>query len=270
MKLNKLFLMTGLAVMSLMAASCSDDDDWSAGAPSNAQGLNVYIGSSNNIAIPMDGNTFEVTYVRNNTSGALTIPVNFSTPTPEIFTSVPSQVTFNDGEEEATITITCSDEMTVFKTYKATIIVDEQYTTQYADTTANCPRAELNIVKEDYKPFKTGTYYSQFNETEDPGIVLQFSEKKQTYRISVENSEFAHTFTFKVDGEGNIIFQEPSIAQGWAYPGYGDVYAQPATDKPSLYDPEENVYYFGFKYVIPAAGVGFNGTYYDYFVVDAE
>ena len=267
MKLNKLFLMTGLAVMSLMAASCSDDDDWSAGAPSNAQGLNVYIGSSNNIALPVDGNTFEVTYVRNNTSGALTIPVNFNTGTPEIFTSVPSQVTFNDGEEEATITITCVNEMKMFKTYKATISIDEQYTTQYADTTANCPRAELNIVKEDYKPFKTGTYYSQFNEAEVANSVLEFSEILKCYRIKIDDEAMAHTFTFTVDDENNITINEPSISQGWAYPGYGDVYAQPAADKASMFDPDDNAYYFGFKYVIPAAGVGFSGSYYDAFVV---
>lgn len=265
MKLNKLFLMTGLAVMSLMAASCSDDDDWSAGAPSNAQGLNVYIGSSNNIALPVDGNTFEVTYVRNNTNGALTIPVNFNTGTPEIFTSVPSQVTFNDGEEEATITITCVNEMEMFKTYKATISIDEQYTTQYADTTANCPRAELNVVKEDYKPFKTGTYFSQFWETEEPGTVLEYSEILKTYRI--QDVAAGQTFTFKVDEANNISIVEPQIYTGYDHATYGSIYAKPVASKPSMYDPEDNAYYFGFDYVVSA---GSFGSYYDYFVVDAE
>ena len=270
MKLNKIFLMMGIAVMSLMAISCSDDDDWSAGAPTNAQGLNVFIASSNSITVPSDGNTFEVTYARNNKSGALTVPVVFATTTPDIFTGVPSQVTFNDGDETATITIQCSDNMEMFKTYRAAITVPEEFTTQYADTIVNCPRAELSVVKEDYKPYKTGTYYSQFNEAEVANSVLEFSEILKCYRIKIDDEAMAHTFTFTVDDENNITINEPSISQGWAYPGYGDVYAQPAADKASMFDPDDNAYYFGFKYVIPAAGVSFNGSYYDAFVVSEQ
>lgn len=258
--------MTGLAVMSLMAASCSDDDDWSAGAPTNAQGLNVYIASSNSIALPVDGNTFEVTYARNTKSGTLTIPVNFQTATPEIFTSVPSEVTFAEGDSVATITITCSNDMEMFETYLATIAVDEKYTTQYADTTINIPRAELKVVKEDYKPYKTGTYYSQFNEAEVHGSILEYSEIKKFYRIKIDDEMMAHTFTFTVDDDGKITINEQKLYQGWDYQDYGSVYAKPSASKPSLYDPEDNTYYFGFNYFVSAGS--FDGDYYDYFVVE--
>ena len=62
MKLNKIFLMAGVAMTMFMAASCSDDDNWSAGPQTNADSLNVFIASDNNVAIPLDGNTFTVVY----------------------------------------------------------------------------------------------------------------------------------------------------------------------------------------------------------------
>ena len=268
MKLNRIFLMAGVAMTMFMTASCLDEDRFTAGYATNADSLNVYIVSDNNITLPVDENTFEVVYARNHTNGELTIPVVFGTGTPQIFTQVPSSVTFADGEENATITISCIPDMEMFKNYRATIVVPEQYTTQYADIETNLPRAELNVIKEDFETVNKGTYYSQFNETEDPDVELEWSEIKSCYRLSVSNAEFAHTFTFTVGEDCAISFNEPQIYQGWDYPGYGGVYATAASDKPSLYDDEEKTYYFGFKYIIPAAGgASFNGTYYDYFVV---
>ena len=267
MKLNKLFLMAGIAMTMFMTASCGDDDDWTPGTTTNVDSLNVYIASDNTIALPVDGNTFDVVYARNNTKGELTVPVVFTTVTPQIFTEVPSSVKFADGENQAKITISCSPDMEMFKNYKATITIPEKYTTQYAAIATNMPRAELTVVKEDFKTINKGTYYSQFNETEDSGINLQKSDVKNSYRISVSNSEFEHTFTFKVADDGTISFNEPQIYQGWAYPGYGDVYAVAASDKPSFYDSEKKTYYFGFKYGMPKVDVWFSTTAYDYFVV---
>jgi len=268
MKLNKIFLMAGVAMTMFMAASCSDDDNWSAGPQTNADSLNVFIASDNNVAIPLDGNTFTVVYGRNKTNGSLTIPVEFSTGTPDIFTDVPTSLTFADGAAFDTITITCKNDMELFTTYRATITIPEQYTTQYADDEFNLPRAELNVVKEDYKLFKKGTYYSVFNEAEVHDNVLEYSQIKGFYRVKVSDAAMEHTFTFVVNEDNSITINEGQIYQGWDYPGYGGVYAMVAADKPSLYDPDDNAYYFGFMYAIPAAGVSFKGSYYDYFVVE--
>ena len=264
MKINKIFLMAGVAMMSFLATSCSNDDDYAPGAPTNSQGLNVYLDTEENVALPLDGNTFDVRFVRNNTSGELTIPVNFSTPTPEIFTSVPSSVTFPSGAEEAIITITCKSDIEVFHTYRATITIDEQYTTQYADDETNCPKAELNVVKEDFKPFKTGTYYSQFFETEEPGTVLEYSEMKNMYRFQHVAAD--QTYTFVVDDENNIHVNEAKIETAYVHPTYGLITAN-RTNKPSLIEVEDGVttYYINFEYTVSA---GSFGAYYDYFVVD--
>lgn len=41
--------------------------------------------------------------------------------------------------------------------YALSIVIPEEYTHQYAETSIY-PRIELNVIKEDYKPYATGTY----------------------------------------------------------------------------------------------------------------
>ena len=263
MKISKIFLMAGLAMMTFVATSCSSKDDWAPGEPTTSGGQNVYLDTEESIALPLDGNTFEVTFKRTATSGDLTIPVNFSTSTPEIFTDVPSTVTFASGAAEAKITITCKSDMEVFHTYRATITIDQQYTTQYADVETNCPKAELNVIKEDYKPFKNGTYYSQFFETEE-AAVLEYSEMKDVYRF--KNVTEGQTFTFTVDEDNNISIVEAKIATSYVHPSYGPITAN-RTKKPSFIEVEDGVttYYFNFEYTVSA---GSFGDAYDYFVVN--
>ena len=263
MKISKIFLMAGLAIMTIVATSCSSKDDWAPGEPTTSGGQNVYLDTEENIALPMDGNTFEVTFKRTTTNGDLTIPVNFSTPTPEIFTSVPSTVTFASGASEAKITITCKQDMEVFHTYRATITIDQQYTMQYADAETNCPKAELNVIKEDYQPFKSGTYYSQFFETEEPAV-LEYSEMMDVYRF--KDVTEGQTFTFTVDEDNNISIIEAKIPTSYVHSSYGPITAN-RTNKPSFVEVEDGVttYYFNFEYTVNA---GSFGAYYDYFVVN--
>lgn len=250
-------------MMTFVATSCSSKDDWAPGEPTTSGGQNVYLDTEESIALPLDGNTFEVTFKRTATSGDLTIPVNFSTPTPEIFTDVPSTVTFASGAAEAKITITCKSDMEVFHTYRATITIDQQYTTQYADVETNCPKAELNVIKEDYKPFKNGTYYSEFFETEEPAV-LEYSEMKKLYRFKHVAAD--QTFNFTVDADNNIKVVEAKIPTAYVHPTYGPITAN-RTNKPSFIEVEDGVttYYFNFEYTVDA---GSFGDAYDYFVVN--
>lgn len=263
MKISKIFLMAGLTMMSFMAASCGSSDDWAPGDPSLVGGQNVYFDTEENVALPMDGNTFEVTFARTTTSGDLTIPVNFSTPTPDIFTDVPKTVTFASGADKAKITITCKSDMEVFHTYRATITIDQQYTQAYIDDETNCPKAELNVVKEDYKPFKNGTYYSEFFGTEEPAV-LEYSEMKKLYRFKHVAED--QTFNFTVDADNNIKVVEAKIPTSYVHATYGPITAN-RTNKPSFIEVEDGVttYYFNFEYTVDA---GSFGDSYDYFVVN--
>jgi hypothetical protein len=263
MKISKIFLMAGLTMMSFMATSCGSNDDWAPGDPSLVGGQNVYLNTAENIELPMDGNTFEVTFARTTTSGELTIPVNFSTPTPEVFTDVPKTVTFASGADKATITITCKSDMEVLRTYRATITIDQQYTQAYIDNETNCPKAELKVIKVDYKPFKNGTYYSEFFGTEEPAV-LEYSEIKKLYRFKHVAAD--QTFNFTVDADNNIKVVEAKIPTSYVHATYGAVTAN-RTNKPSYIEVEDGVttYYFNFEYTVSA---GSFGDAYDYFVVN--
>ena len=263
MKISKIFLMAGLTMMSFMATSCGSNDDWAPGDPSLVGGQNVYLNTAENIELPMDGNTFEVTFARTTTSGELTVPVYFSTPTPEVFTDVPKTVTFASGADKATITITCKSDMEVFHTYRATITIDQQYTQAYIDNETNCPKAELKVIKVDYKPFKNGTYYSEFFGTEEPAV-LEYSEIKKLYRFKHVAAD--QTFNFTVDADNNIKVVEAKIPTSYVHATYGAVTAN-RTNKPSFIEVEDGVttYYFNFEYTVSA---GSFGDAYDYFVVN--
>ena len=217
MKISKIFLMAGLAMMTFVATSCSSKDDWAPGEPTTSGGQNVYLDTEESIALPLDGNTFEVTFKRTATSGDLTIPVNFSTPTPEIFTDVPSTVTFASGAAEAKITITCKSDMEVFHTYRATITIDQQYTTQYADAETNCPKAELNVIKEDYKPLQEKVSAVQENSLDffstPAKIVVGINEISYT----VENDKCEMTGFFNHDLQlVRVTQKDKAVAKGMA------------------------------------------------------
>jgi hypothetical protein len=153
--------------------------------------------------------------------------------------------------------------MEVFHTYRATITIDQKYTTQYVDSVINCPKAELNVIKEDYKPFKNGTYYSQFFETEAPAV-LEYSEMMDLYRF--KNVAEGQTFTFTVDEDNNISIVEAKFATNYVHGTYGPITAN-RTNKPSFVEVEDGVttYYFNFEYTVDA---GSFGDAYDYFVVN--
>lgn len=272
---SKLMTVTLLAA-ALALGSCSDDDDWSAGKPANAENINVYMPDDGSAAVAMspDENSFTVTVARTSGSGELTVPLKtlnangYDADGNSLF-SVPESVTFADGETEKEITVTCSESMEMFKTYRLTLSVPEDYTMPYSDSDSNLPRREINVVKEDYKPFAAGTYYSDFWGDDDgtpyqETATLEYSEIKDMYRFS--NIVTGQTFTFSVDEDNKIEFGDSKYNTGYAHPSYGDIYISPSEDEeyPSYYDPQTKTFYFGWEYTVSA---GSFGDYYEWFTV---
>lgn len=270
-----------LIIFPLLAAafalgSCSDDDDWSAGKPANAEGVNVYMPASDGAAIVLapEENSFTFTVERNSANGELTVPLTVSNSNGydnggnSLF-SVPSAVTFADGEKEKTITVACSESMEMFKTYYITVSVPEEYTNPYSSSEESLPRKELNIVKEDYKAYATGTYYSDFWGDDDgtpyqEPATIEYSEIKNMYRFS--NVVTGQTFTFTVNEDNTIEFGDAKYDTGYVHPSYGNIYISPSEseDYPSYYDPDTKTFYFGWEYTVSA---GSFGDYYEWFAV---
>ena len=132
--------------------------------------------------------------------------------------ALPSSVSFAEGELTKTLTVNCSEQIEMFKAYKIQAIIDEAYTTQYADNVTAFPRAILDIIKEDFKPFAEGTYTSAWTEMGEPAT-LEFSEIKNCYRFKKATSGL-FTYEFSVGEE--TIDDEESEFNGFYPISYGE------------------------------------------------
>jgi len=105
---NKLFL--GLAVCGLAMAACSDDIDWNPGAPADGQGVFFPSTQTNKVSLKETTGSFEVTICRSMSQGAATVQLTsvFGENAAGIF-SVPSEVSFADGETAAKMSVTYKD-----------------------------------------------------------------------------------------------------------------------------------------------------------------
>ena len=101
MKINKYFLMAGLAVMSLVATSCSDKDEYTPGKEAGSNNV-VFINESNQ-TLALTATEFTVELQRTNTSGDLTVPLEILQCSSVL--TCPASVTFASGSATATLTM---------------------------------------------------------------------------------------------------------------------------------------------------------------------
>ena len=77
MKTIKLFMIT--CIVALGFAACSDDDDVTVGARTNADSVNVVVVTGPNVVLPSTATTFDITLQRNKDNGAISVPLSFNT-----------------------------------------------------------------------------------------------------------------------------------------------------------------------------------------------
>ena len=158
------------AVAILLAAAftaCDDDDDWAPGeTPSGPQ---VYFPSSasNDVEVSNSESSFTIPIARVNTDGSITVPL---TVTGASTYTIPTSVTFSDGEAETEITGTYDPDDLEYDVYEEiTITIDDSYTTPYAD--ASCtfevgmPAPWTSLGNATYTDDFMTTFYSVGNET---------------------------------------------------------------------------------------------------------
>lgn len=247
---HKYFL---LAVVSCcLFTACSDDEDYTPGTPSNANGDNVYFSADNEatLALGVDESEFTMTIERSNAGAAQSIPLKVATPHDSIFT-VPVTVDFASGEGSKVIIIKTSDKMRMFKKYALSITIPEEYTQQYAETTTY-PRMELNITKEDYKPYATGLYTSgYFEELWD--ATLEYSEILNLYRFPSCWVK-GYDVTFAWDGSEKVkVNNGNKFVTGYIHASYGMVSATPGL---CSYDASSKTFSFIYEWTVSAGTFG--------------
>lgn len=273
MKINKLFLMAGLAVMGLMATSCSDDDTYTPGKKAGSNNV-VFINEENQtLALTATEFTFELQ--RDNTNGEMTVPLEVLQCSSVL--SCPTQAVFANGSDKATVTVGIGEEAKPYEEYVLRVRIPEDYTNPYVQQ-ENTPQLNLVVMKEDYKVVQRGSYVNWWTE-EPEDVELEYSEFLDTYRFKNQTSG-NFTFMFKlgkqITDESNELvgmypitfdasFTSVGCVTAWSHDTYGIVTMKGMTKKPSVYDPEDKTYYFDIGWYVAA---GTFGDYYDTFTVE--
>lgn len=185
---NKLAFAAGVLCISL--SSCEKEyPEYSAGAQANPNSSNVYFDPANatSIAITLDDSTFNVIVKRENAEKATTVGLAEGDPA-NMFT-IPSNVTFAEGEDSVTIAIACSEEMESFASYQLSITIDESETNPYVNRQDSFPTIVMNIVREDYASLGQGQFYDSFTLYSVADVKVEYSTIKNAYRISSPYSE---------------------------------------------------------------------------------
>lgn len=271
MKINKIFLMAGLAVMSLMATSCSDDDDYTAGKPAGSQDISFF--NEYNPVLGLTDTQFEITLHRTNASGEQTVPLEVLQCADVL--SCPTQATFASGDTLAHVTVAVSSEAKAFEEYILRVRIPEEYTNPYAPKMGT-PQINLNVMKEDYKVLYQADFTSWFFEETWP-IEIEYSEYLDLYRIKdlyVNGYNYYYKLGKKAE-DGSIPMTMCSSdgvvtkeqACGYVHPTYGMISTTWLSDNFTGYDPGDDAYYIPFQWTVSA---GSFGAGYESFKITAQ
>lgn len=253
-------LIAGALCVSTGLTGCSDDDNYTPGNVTNSNGLNISFENTANITLSPEETSFKVTLTRNNTTGDMTVPIKAISVT-NAFT-VPSEVTFKSGESTAEITVDVDKDIEMFTNYKLTLSLAEEYTTPYDSASVadgKTPRAELNVIKEDYEPYATGTVTSNFMGDDDgnPAIetekTLEYSKIKNLYRIKSFWGSGSGDLLFTWDGKDKVATAESSIPTGISVGSYGEA---TANFKEASYNEATKTFDFNLEFTVSAGSFG--------------
>lgn len=276
MKLNKLFLIAGMALMSLSFASCSDDDDYTPGAETGKYAVS-FEAQDATVRIPIDATEITFTVTREDGNGELTVPLNYTGADKEVFASLPGSVTFANGEKEKEVAVKLAEDMKVFTSYPFQVSVPEEYTNQYKETD-KFPVLKFNVLKEDFEPWGSGVYVMWVFGAQFPVEISYSPYLKNVYRIEpvdLGDGDVFQGFNFRwsgkfeaglpvaiVDSNGKNL--EAAFPTGLADGTYGPVSMKWVNDekKPSVTDIDENG--FGLWFLVQnTVSLGSFGTDYD-------
>ncbi len=159
MKLNKLFILAGIALASAFT-SCSDDSDYAAGPqPAGTQLNGVTFGNFNNIAIeldPADPTTYEISISRTDASQTITVPLKVLKNTDNVY-AVPESVIFQEGQTEAFIQVSFNN-ASVGTPYKLEVKIDDAFVNPYASNST----CLFEVTRVKWNSIGTGMWYDGF------------------------------------------------------------------------------------------------------------
>lgn len=282
MKKNIILIAAALVAL----ASCEKPAPYEPGAPMDVNGPNVYFSNYNLSAVTLasDATEFEVAVIRDDASSALSVPLKADCGYEGLF-EVPATVEFASGVDSVGVVVKITDKFEMFKPYMLTLSVPEEYYHSYSAQEAY-PNYTMNVLQEDYVPYKEGMYYDMFFTGAGWPVTLEYSEIQKVYRLSdvwapLGGSSEDLTFTWE-GGESPLTMGAGSYQTGLTMGKYGLVTAvvtpnaeddwycwYGAIPAEELYEgsPATQGFIFYFKWTVSAESFGY---YPQFFVPNAE
>lgn len=223
---RSIYLVTLAAIVSF--AACEKEGTYVPGKPTGDND-NVYFSPMNesSVVLAADAEALTVLVSREDSTDALSVPVNSWASTPEAFI-FPETVEFGAGQGTAEYVVKTSAEMQMFENYSIRLDISDDYTHAY-DTLDVYPRYAASVVKEDFVPYAKGIYASGFF-SYAAGLpeweqIMEYSAILGSYRFA-DLWKAGYGMVFKWDGGSEFAF-ESSYPTGWSA-GYGIIHAIPA------------------------------------------
>lgn len=257
MKSLRYILVSAVALFALV--SCTQEEPFKPGDPTNTNGNNFYFSAENagSLVLGLADNSFTVTIERENANSAVTVPLKWYSVS-DVF-SVPSSIDFAAGETSKDVVVGFSG-AEPFVNYVLNISIPEEFTYQYKDQGVY-PAYSVTVLQEDFKVVHKGTYYDDFWWEESWDQDLEYSELSDTYRLSNLWTP-GYGFTFKWDGQSSKVqVLGGKMSTGIVHSSYGLISAEAQADQ-TYYDADDDAIYFAFKWTVSA---GSFGVYYNVF-----
>lgn len=268
--INKLTLVL-FAAVALFAASCEDEIVRDPSPEVNPNNNKVYFpDQESGVVLGIEDNTFEIVIAREDTLTELTVGLEIVAG--DQF-SIPESVKFAAGESETSFVLSVGD-VELMKNYMVTIEIEESQTNPYDSLFGESKFSilSLNVLKEDFTPYASGTYTSDFfGEAWD--AVLEYSPANDLYRFS-DCWASGYDVLFKWEGtqvtiKGTYNSSKTSIyvPTGYLHATYGMVSAYYSQADLNYYDADTKTFTFPISWVVSA---GSFGDYNDVFAITEE
>lgn len=257
MKINKIFMLATMALVSMGIASCSSDDDYAPGKPAGSN--DVYFTNEAHQAIDLTATSFTITLGRADAGSAISVPL-VQRQVASVFT-VPATAEFAAGQTETEVTIQVSSDAEPFTDYQLRLAIPEEFTSPYKTGDPKLvPELNILIHKEDYKDYAKVLYDDQFWYGESWEDVIQYSATLDLYRIAPFEPGFWMYYKI-VDGKSITPCTSAgkaytgAITTGLVHPSYGAVSATWVKDG-SGYNADEDAYYVNYEWTVSAGSFG--------------
>ena len=294
MKLNKIFLLAGIAAAGVLA-SCSDDD-YEQGAVATGNQLQAVTFGNDNIFSaeldPTDPTSITITVQRDaeHAATAASVPLKVVSNTDDVF-EVPATAEFAAGSTETTITVTF-DDSEIGVPYSCEIAIDDEYVNPYVSVKTYA----IDIQRVKWNKLGLCEYYDTFLNEFGYYVEIQQRDGTNSFRLlnpydgananendwdgglyqSTEKVTFTILNAGGVDDEGETFYYVTfnTFATGYWYQGTDMVYGFLPSDLSAslVADDELSVYYPDYGevvltpyYYIP--GLGGFGEYPIYIIL---